>query len=564
MGLRCVEHTLFVLLCSGCVTAWFNLFVSRTEGKRILGLNAELRYVDNGTVNDYALGFSIMVPEHVWELFFTWNSLKPTPIPYTIDIGVSNYEAMMRPQLNITRKGFVPMHLGTFRLLLRCTGKVDAEVGIFMRMNFSMPPPFPESIYFTLKRKKICHIRNNTSGDSLTIADAMIDTTGSLYIAVGFISAFILIVAMVAVLCYVRTVKARMSDVIHYGETSPVLLASTQNAFLKSNTPSVHSHANSFASSKKLTSSTNIPYEHVSSLKQIRDLRHVSEYVAEIRMDRRNIILREKIQKGTYGRIYSAVIVDSNELLPKRKPAIVKTVTDQANSFQTSLLIKEGMKMLGLQHEYVLPLIGLCTEDQLHPILVYPFMANGNLKLFLQQCSAGYGCVLTTIDLVSMAIQIIKAIEYLHYRGVIHKDIATRNCVVNEDLQIKLADNALARDLFPNDYHCLCDSENRPIKWLAVESIVRNEFSFETDVWSFGVTLWELVTLGHQPYASVDAFEMFSTLMDGYRLNQPKNCPDDLYKLMWYCWSELPEIRPSVRELVRCLQDLYIKLGSFI
>ncbi|XP_042903004.1 tyrosine-protein kinase RYK isoform X2 [Parasteatoda tepidariorum] len=505
-----------------------------------------------------------MVPEHVWELFFTWNSLKPTPIPYTIDIGVSNYEAMMRPQLNITRKGFVPMHLGTFRLLLRCTGKVDAEVGIFMRMNFSMPPPFPESIYFTLKRKKICHIRNNTSGDSLTIADAMIDTTGSLYIAVGFISAFILIVAMVAVLCYVRTVKARMSDVIHYGETSPVLLASTQNAFLKSNTPSVHSHANSFASSKKLTSSTNIPYEHVSSLKQIRDLRHVSEYVAEIRMDRRNIILREKIQKGTYGRIYSAVIVDSNELLPKRKPAIVKTVTDQANSFQTSLLIKEGMKMLGLQHEYVLPLIGLCTEDQLHPILVYPFMANGNLKLFLQQCSAGYGCVLTTIDLVSMAIQIIKAIEYLHYRGVIHKDIATRNCVVNEDLQIKLADNALARDLFPNDYHCLCDSENRPIKWLAVESIVRNEFSFETDVWSFGVTLWELVTLGHQPYASVDAFEMFSTLMDGYRLNQPKNCPDDLYKLMWYCWSELPEIRPSVRELVRCLQDLYIKLGSFI
>ena len=99
---------------------------------------------------------------------------------------------------------------------------------------------------------------------------------------------------------------------------------------------------------------------------------------------------------------------------------------------------------------------------------------------------------------------------------------------VDDKLRIKVTDNALSRDLFPGDYHCLGDNENRPIKWMAMESLVRKEFSPSTDVWSFGVLLWELTTLAQQPYVEIDPFEMAAYLKDGYRLTQPINCPDEL------------------------------------
>lgn len=99
---------------------------------------------------------------------------------------------------------------------------------------------------------------------------------------------------------------------------------------------------------------------------------------------------------------------------------------------------------------------------------------------------------------------------------------------VNDKLKIQVADNALSRDLFPADYHCLGDNENRPIKWLAIESLQHKTFSASSDVWSFGVLLWELTTLAQQPYLEIDPFEMAAYLKDGYRLAQPVNCPDEL------------------------------------
>lgn len=99
---------------------------------------------------------------------------------------------------------------------------------------------------------------------------------------------------------------------------------------------------------------------------------------------------------------------------------------------------------------------------------------------------------------------------------------------VNEKLKVQVTDNALSRDLFPSDYHCLGDNENRPIKWLALESLLHKTFSPSSDVWSFGVLLWELTTLAQQPYVEIDPFEMAAYLKDGYRLAQPVNCPDEL------------------------------------
>lgn len=101
---------------------------------------------------------------------------------------------------------------------------------------------------------------------------------------------------------------------------------------------------------------------------------------------------------------------------------------------------------------------------------------------------------------------------------------------MDDNLSVQVADNALSRDLFPSDYHCLGDNENRPVKWLALESLLKKTFTPASDVWSFGVLLWELTTLAQQPYIEIDPFEMAGYLKSGYRLVQPINCPDELYE----------------------------------
>ncbi|VDM49901.1 unnamed protein product [Toxocara canis] len=224
-----------------------------------------------------------------------------------------------------------------------------------------------------------------------------------------------------------------------------------------------------------------------------------------------------------------------------------------------------------------------CPETVIDfPLICYKHQGFGNLKKFLQNCRGkaveavhkipgGKGVqTLRTHELVSMAIQIIKAVIHLHNYGIIHKDIATRNCFVSEvgrgsdRLLVQLCDTALSRDLFPNDYHCLGDNENRPVKWMAYESLQSNTFNSATDAWSFGVTLWELLSCAQQPYIDVDPEEMATVLKQGQRLTQPYNCPDDLYNVMYCCWQLDYRDRPTPQHLLIALQDFTVRLRQFI
>lgn len=99
---------------------------------------------------------------------------------------------------------------------------------------------------------------------------------------------------------------------------------------------------------------------------------------------------------------------------------------------------------------------------------------------------------------------------------------------MDSDLNVRICDSALARDLFPDEYHCLGDNENRPIKWMALETLQKKLYSTASDIWSLGVLLWELATMAMIPFEEVDPFELEPYLADGYRLGQPINCPDEL------------------------------------
>lgn len=224
-------------------------------------------------------------------------------------------------------------------------------------------------------------------------------------------------------------------------------------------------------------------------------------------------------------------------------------------------MVVEGSQLAGLVHSNIASLAAACLDSSC-PLLAYT-STPGELNLKVYLTDGNHHPV--TRDLVHVGAQVARAGAFLHGRGLLHRDIAARNCLIEpSSLRVRLADAALARDLFPQDYHCLGDNENRPIRWMALESLQRNEYSTATDVWSFGVFLWELATLGQQPYVEVDPFEMMACLRDGYRLAQPRPCPDELFACMEACWLGPSRDRPTMPQLLAYLQDFHDALGGFI
>jgi RYK receptor-like tyrosine kinase len=110
----------------------------------------------------------------------------------------------------------------------------------------------------------------------------------------------------------------------------------------------------------------------------------------------------------------------------------------------------------------------------------------------------------------------------------------------------------------------LGDSDNRPIKWMALETLESKQYSEASDTWAFGVLMWELCTLAKQPFAEVDPFEMERYIRDGYRLAQPVNCPDELFAIMAYCWAAQAHERPTFGHLQICLQNFYSQLTKYV
>ncbi|XP_003746387.2 tyrosine-protein kinase RYK-like [Galendromus occidentalis] len=309
----------------------------------------------------------------------------------------------------------------------------------------------------------------------------------------------------------------------------------------------------------------------------------LSEQLAELAVDARCLTLVKLLTEGSFGRIYHALLnTSSGNSSAESQPVLVKTVTEQTSSDQRRMFMQEGMMLVGMNHTNVMPVVGTCLDmPNGQPALLYPFMNEGNLAHFLQRSKFSRNSpprtetahpltTLSTQDLVDMAVQIAEGLMFLHRRFFLHKDIATRNCMVDERLHVKLTDNALARDFFSEDYHWMDDSnrdqeqEKRPVKWLALESLQKREFTPASDLWMLGVTLWELLTLGQPPFPEVDPRKMVTYLQSGYRLPQPTNCPDELYDVMFRCWSMCPGERLTLPQMLRALANFYNQLGSYI
>ncbi|CAK9796532.1 Vascular endothelial growth factor receptor 1 [Anthophora plagiata] len=158
-----------------------------------------------------------------------------------------------------------------------------------------------------------------------------------------------------------------------------------------------------------------------------------------------------------------------------------------------------------------------------------------------------------TQDLLSWAFQVARGMEYLSQRKVLHGDLAARNILLSEDNVVKICDFGLAKTIYKDNNYKKKGDGPLPIKWMAIESIRDRIFSTQSDIWSFGIVLWEFFTLAETPYPGMEAEKQYQKLIEGYRMERPEYATSEVYDIMLQCWKAKPTLRPSFTELVKSI-----------
>ncbi|XP_064203440.1 fibroblast growth factor receptor 1-A isoform X2 [Anguilla rostrata] len=282
-------------------------------------------------------------------------------------------------------------------------------------------------------------------------------------------------------------------------------------------------------------------------------------------LPRDRLVLGKPLGEGCFGQ----VVMGEAQGLDKEKPnrltkVAVKMLKSDATEKDLSDLISEMemMKIIG-KHKNIINLLGACTQDgPLYVIVEYA--SKGNLREYLRarRPPGMEYCYnpdqvpvenMSTKDLVSCAYQVARGMEYLASKKCIHRDLAARNVLVTEDNVMKIADFGLARDIHHIDYYKKTTNGRLPVKWMAPEALFDRIYTHQSDVWSFGVLLWEIFTLGGSPYPGVPVEELFKLLKEGHRMDKPSTCTHELYMMMRDCWHAVPSQRPTFKQLVEDL-----------
>ncbi|UYV83936.1 hypothetical protein LAZ67_X000635 [Cordylochernes scorpioides] len=213
-------------------------------------------------------------------------------------------------------------------------------------------------------------------------------------------------------------------------------------------------------------------------------------------------------------------------------------------------------------HPNVVAMVGCCT-DRAPVFVVMEFLALGTLQNYLRN-QRRQGVTLTSRDLTAFAHHIARGMAFLAQHGIVHRDLAARNVLVSENKVCKVADFGFARDLKGSLVYERKTEGRLPIRWMAPESLFDNIFTTKSDVWSFGILMWEIVTLGSTPYPGLGAADVMRKVHEGYRLEKPEHCKREVYNLMFYCWYAEPAKRPSFTELVESLDALLLSENDYI
>ncbi|KAF7405120.1 hypothetical protein HZH66_004026 [Vespula vulgaris] len=264
----------------------------------------------------------------------------------------------------------------------------------------------------------------------------------------------------------------------------------------------------------------------------------------EWEINRTDIVMRHKLGGGQYGDVYEAVW--------KRYNMTVAVKTLKEDTMALKDFLEEAAIMKEMKHRNLVQLLGVCTREPPFYIIT-EFMSKGNLLDYLRNESKHQ---INAVVLMHMATQIASGMSYLESRNFIHRDLAARNCLVGENHLVKVADFGLAR-LMRDDTYTAHAGAKFPIKWTAPEGLAYNKFSTKSDVWAFGILLWEIATYGMSPYPGVDLTDVYHMLEKGYRMECPPGCPPKVYELMRQCWQWSAIERPTFKEIHHSLENMF-------
>ncbi|XP_071394560.1 melanoma receptor tyrosine-protein kinase-like, partial [Centroberyx affinis] len=225
-------------------------------------------------------------------------------------------------------------------------------------------------------------------------------------------------------------------------------------------------------------------------------------------------------------------------------PVAIKVLREATSPKANKEILDEAYVMASVDHPHVCRLLGICLTSSVQ--LVTQLMPYGCLLDYVRHHRDHIG----SQWLLNWCVQIAKGMNYLEERHLVHRDLAARNVLVKTPHHLKITDFGLARLLTADEKEYHADGGKVPIKWMALESILQWTYTHQSDVWSYGVTVWELMTFGSKPYDGIPASEIASVLERGDRLPQPPICTIDVYMIMVKCWMIDASSRPRFRELI--------------
>uniref|UniRef100_A0A8K9UW54 non-specific protein-tyrosine kinase n=1 Tax=Oncorhynchus mykiss TaxID=8022 RepID=A0A8K9UW54_ONCMY len=263
-------------------------------------------------------------------------------------------------------------------------------------------------------------------------------------------------------------------------------------------------------------------------------------------LSRDEIYLGRILGEGFFGEVHDGVYKSPTG---ERVRVAVKTCKDCSAEVKEKFM-SEAVLMKTLDHPHIVRLIGVIEVDPVW--IVMELYEHGELGTYLVEQQRS----LTSVTLVLYSLQICKALAYLEGLNMVHRDIAVRNVLVASADCVKLGDFGLSRYVEDEDYY-KASLSRLPIKWMAPESINFRRFTTASDVWMFGVCVWEVMSLGQQPFFWLENGEVINQLEGGVRLPKPSLCPPTLYTLLTHTWSYDPHTRPSFTQLVCKLRSVW-------
>lgn len=259
-----------------------------------------------------------------------------------------------------------------------------------------------------------------------------------------------------------------------------------------------------------------------------------------------NIELVKEIGIGSFGKVYEGL------LKPSSTPCAVKTVNEDSSEHTAFLFLNEASVMKSVTEAFhIVHLLGVVSTIR-PPLMIMELMSKGDLKTFLR--SSRESEPPSKGMMVRIAYQIGDGMTFMEAKKFVHRDLAARNCLVSNDCVVKIGDFGMTRDVYETDYYRKTNSGLLPIRWMAPESLKDGVFTSQSDVWGYGVVLWEVVTLAEQPYQGSSNEQVLQEVMAGRRLEIPRQTPDALRQIMVSCWKSYPSQRRTFMQIVNSLE----------